>query len=74
MRGRRHAGVSAVIVDASPPMLKSNHDNVPERALVVEEGKVEAVETVIQPAIDAAPALFFADDRAPPRIEIQPRA
>ena len=36
-----------------------DHDDVPERAVIVEERKIEAVQAVIQPAVDAASAALL---------------
>ena len=52
---------------------EGDDDDVPERTMVVEKRKVEAVETVIEPAVHAREPFFLAHDRAAPRVEIEPR-
>ena len=51
-----------------------DHDDVPQRPAVIEKRKIEAVEAVIEPAIEPAQALFFPGRSSMPRIEIEPRA
>lgn len=48
-------------------------DEVPERTTVIQKGEIEAVQTVIEPAVHPREAFFPVHDGAAPRIEIQPR-
>ena len=53
---------------------EDDHDDIPERPAIVKKRKVEAVKSVIQPAVHAREPLFLAHDRAAARIEVEPRA
>ena len=71
---RRHDAVIVVIDSASAADAQHDHDDVPQRTAVVEERKIEAVEAVIQPAIEPGQPLFLLRDHAVARIEVEPGA
>src|SRR5688572_19178322 len=62
---RRHADEAAA--DA-----QGNHHDVPERTPVIQPRKVEAVQSVVKPPVDAGEAFFLSRNRAARRVGVQP--
>src|SRR5262245_2139006 len=62
--------------DAERGPADAQHDDndVPQGTLEIQEGEIEAVESLVEPAAEPAHADRSLDDAAPLRIEIEPRA
>src|SRR5580765_8099822 len=48
-----------------------NHDDVPGGSAVVQKRKIETVQSVVQPSLGSAQALFFLSDHTATWIEVQ---
>jgi len=64
--------IEAQATDCKPADEQQDHTDIPERPLVIPEGKIEAVKTAVQPAFHAAVLVDQAEQFAFLRIHINP--
>src|SRR5206468_6256521 len=60
--------------DGGSPEAQQDHAGIPQRAVVIQEGKVESVQPVVQPSFCAIEPIYLPDDLTDCGVHIDPRS